>query len=909
MAAVLLLYVPVSRAEGADCDWNGRLSGVVQDPTKAVIVRASVTLTTKDKRRVSMMTDSQGTFLFSCLPSGNYTVDVVAEGFGIRRTEIKLAAGENKNIQVELRIATRHEIVTSVPTSHDDDSDPGSMTLNELQLGSLADDPEDFQRELQALAASSGGIPGQATITQDGFSGASRLPPKSAIREIRINPDLFSSEYENPPYQGGRIEIITKPGQAKYHGSVFFSTGGLPFNARDPLGHTIAPANRERYGTDFSGPLHSAQNDFSIHLEYRTLDESKAINTFSLNPQFQVVPFSDDVLSTHSQWTGLMRTDWKVSAKDNLTVSFSTHVNNSSNDGVGGTVLREAGYGTSLGEYSFRISNNDAINVKLLHLTRLGLTWKDLNQVPNSTAPALIVSGGFSGGGAASQRLRQNELDLEFGDSVLLTVKKHSLKSGVVILGKRIDARSNELFNGMFDFGGGVGPVLDEQGNPIPGSSQFLSGLEQYRRTLLGLAGGRPSNFIVGDGNPQVRFTQWRVAGFVQDDWKITDRMALSSGLRYAMETVPSSVGTLAPRLGLAWSPWRRHWMTLRARVGAFYQPIDETVVLREKQLDGSSATQTVLYSPAFATVPDFSSSAAIVQNIRQFADGVHPSRTIETQIGLDANLPAHWKLEASGYWTWGNGILRSVNVNSPFVEDVNTDPFTAPRPIAPAVNIFEYQPSGSLRGPVLFVGINQFFSKRYTLLIGYLNFDMTSDADNSGTFPQSAFSGRGEMARPGWEAKHRVFATQQLTLPGQVSLSSHLETASGLPYNITTGFDNNGDGIINDRPSIASPSDPSGIPTIFGRLTPVTVAGNVARNVGTMPWTVHLDMGLSRHFALHSKAPENSKAITISGRVSNLINHTNVTAVNTILGSPAFGQALTADVGRRIEIGGRYSF
>src|SRR5207302_122336 len=105
MAVILLLYVPVSRAEGADCDSNGRLSGVVQDPTKAVIVRASVTLTTKGKRGVSMMTDSQGTFLFSCLPSGNYTVDVVAEGFGIRRTEIRLAAAENKNIQVELRIA------------------------------------------------------------------------------------------------------------------------------------------------------------------------------------------------------------------------------------------------------------------------------------------------------------------------------------------------------------------------------------------------------------------------------------------------------------------------------------------------------------------------------------------------------------------------------------------------------------------------------------------------------------------------------------------------------------------------------------------------------------------------------------------------------------------------------------
>ncbi|HKD82615.1 MAG TPA: TonB-dependent receptor [Candidatus Angelobacter sp.] len=907
---VCLLSSTALGAWNADCDAMGQISGVVQDQTEAVIVGARVSLVVRGKQRASAVTNAQGIFVFSCLIPGDYSLKATAKGFASRQIDVHLVESEQKKIEVALRIATQHSTITAVaPSPPPESSDPGSLTLNEQQLAALADDPDDFQRELQALAATSGGIPGQATVTVDGFSNASRLPPKSAIGEVRINPDLFSSEYENPPYQGGRIEVVTKPGQTKFHGAAFFSLSGLLLNARDPLAHTEGPINRERYGADLSGPLFTKKNDFSLHVEYRTVGENKAINAFALNPQTQIVPLAEDVGSVSSQWLSSARADWQLSAKDNLITSFSVHRNHSSNDGVGGMVLPEAGYQTSQEEYALRISNNDAINAKLLHQSRVGLTWKNLDQVPNSTAPALIVEGAFSGGGAASQFQRRSEQDLELGDNLLLTHKAHSLKVGAVAVGRRIDDRSSELFNGLFDFGGGFGPALDAAGNPIPGTSQFLSGLEQYRRTLVGLAGGKPTNFVVNNGDPHVQFTQWRVAAFVQDEWKVSHRVALSSGLRYAMESTPSSLGTFAPRLGLAWSPWPKPWLILRARAGLFYQPIDESVVLRERQLDGTTTLQTILYAPEFAALPDPSTAVALVRNLRRFADDAGPSRTVETQIGLDANLPAHWKLEASGYWTWAHHVLRSVNVNSPILADVTSNPFTAPRPITPGINVFEYQSSGLLEGPVIFVGINQFSSKRYSLLIGYLNFGMTTNADNSTTFPQSAFSSRGEMARPSWEARQRVFSTAQLNLPWDVSLSSHLEAASGLPYNITTGFDNNGDGITNDRPSVAGPGDPLRILTTFGPLTPLTIEGNIPRNLGTMPATVHLDLSLSRRFALHPSVPENSRAITVVARVSNVINHTNVTAVNTILGSPAFTQPVTADAGRRIELGGRYSF
>jgi len=90
--------------------------------------------------------------------------------------------------------------------------------------------------------------------------------------------------------------------------------------------------------------------------------------------------------------------------------------------------------------------------------------------------------------------------------------------------------------------------------------------------------------------------------------------------------------------------------------------------------------------------------------------------------------------------------------------------------------------------------------------------------------------------------------------------------------------------------------------------LTINTVNGNVPRNIGTMPGTVHLDTNLSRSFSL-SGSKEHPRTFTFSGRSANLLNHTNVTAVNNILSSGAIGQPVTADTARRIEFGVRFAF
>jgi hypothetical protein len=76
------------------------------------------------------------------------------------------------------------------------------------------------------------------------------------------------------------------------------------------------------------------------------------------------------------------------------------------------------------------------------------------------------------------------------------------------------------------------------------------------------------------------------------------------------------------------------------------------------------------------------------------------------------------------------------------------------------------------------------------------------------------------------------------------------------------------------------------------------------------MPWTFYLDSNLQRTFKLtRNDKAEHPQALAVNLRSSNVLNHTNVTAVGGVLGSPLFGVPYAADNGRRVELGLRYSF
>ena len=111
------------------------------------------------------------------------------------------------------------------------DNNASAIVIKGKDLDALSDDPDELQSELTALAGPAAG-PNGAQIFIDGFTGG-QLPPKSSIREIRINQNPFSAHYDKLGY--GRIEILTKPGTDKVHGNLMVMGNDSAFNSLNPF--------------------------------------------------------------------------------------------------------------------------------------------------------------------------------------------------------------------------------------------------------------------------------------------------------------------------------------------------------------------------------------------------------------------------------------------------------------------------------------------------------------------------------------------------------------------------------------------------------------------------------------------------------------------------------------------------
>jgi hypothetical protein len=188
---------------------------------------------------------------------------------------------------------------------------------------------------------------------------------------------------------------------------------------------------------------------------------------------------------------------------------------------------------------------------------------------------------------------------------------------------------------------------------------------------------------------------------------------------------------------------------------------------------------------------------------------------------------------------------------------------------------------------------------------------NLIDDTDDSEFFtPQSAFTDAGEFAHRTGQPVWNVFGNGTFTFPEKIQLSGTFHGGGDSHYNITTGFDNNGDGDFNDRPQYAAAGTPGAVATRYGLLVASGGVGVFPRNKGVMPWTYYLDTNLERAFTLTRDAKaEHRQTLTVNVRSSNVLNHTNVTQVGGVLGSPLFGVPYAADNGRRVEAGLRYSF
>ncbi len=895
-----------AQSSTASCTDAVRIEGQVTDTSGAAIPGARLHTASGD----AAVSDSAGHYTFTCVPAGSLSITADADGFASRVERVQSVGGQLFHLDMQLAIATAS---TSVQVNADADTAEterggGTTALSQGNVNQLPDDPDDLLQQLQLLASAGGGAASSATVVVNGFQNGSSMPPKSAIASIRINPDPVSPEYEHPGASGGRIEITTKPGAEKYHGALFFTDSDASFNATDPFSVTSTPAGKRQYGFEFGGPIAAQKSGFSLSLEKRNIDEFSIVNAITLDANENQTAEHQTVSAPQALWIASARSDWQPSPKDIVTLSFDANVNSLGNQGVGGITLPEAGYERYVAEYDLRFTNTWTISPTLLHETRIGSTWKRTQQTPNSTATSLQVSGYFTSGGATTQNLNNRERDLEIDDDLMLTRGQHSFKFGAQSLGIFVHDYDPDTFNGAFAFGGGSAPVLDANNNATDVSTA-ITPIEQYRRAVLGLAGGVPTTYQLTTGAALVPYAQWRLALYGEDTFKLRPQLTLTTGLRYTLQTTPGTFANFGPRLGLAWAPGKNAAWSIHLRGGLYSMPIDAADAAQAYRLNGSRQKQVLIYSPDYAHPLASTADSISIGNQWRFVRSLMQVPVTEYAAGIERDLPHHWHPSVwyTGYSVWDD--MRPVNVNAPMVATntgVAADPaaaLLAPRPGAANLNLFEYQNSAHTHGRIFWAGVEQKGYKRWTLSLGWWNVNFLTDTST----PQSSYSDRGESARTDWQSSGAL-AEATFKLPYKIEFGNWTYWHYGMPFNITTGTDGNGDGTFNDRPAYAKAAGDGVYSTPYGLMTTNTVNGDVPRNVGTMPAIVHMYSNLSRAFDL-TRDKDNPRSITVNARTVNLLNHTNVTAVGTVVSSPSLGQGVAAEAARRIELGMRLTF
>ena len=847
-----------------------QIKGSVNDQSGAAIPGATVTVTGQGIVK-TFGTNEVGQYTISGLPPGTYTIRLTSNGFTpVERAGVEIQPGKTLMLDAQLTIASGKQEVTVAAdantVSTEASSNAGAIVLREADLQALSDDPDDLEADLQALAGPSAG-PNGGQIFIDGFSNG-KLPPKSSIREVRINQNPFSSEYDRLGF--GRIEVFTKPGTDKYRGQAFFSDSNNVFNARNPFSNNKADFQSRFFGGNPSGPI-SKKSSFFVDVERREIDDNALINATTLDSNLNPLSINQSVVTPQRLTTVSPRVDYQLTPKNTLVARYTYSQNTHDDAGVGGFSLLSQGYNTALESHNVQLTETAMVSPRAINETRVQFYRTRNDNYGNNTIPALSVADAFSGGGSQIGRSWNTDDRWEFQNYTSWTVGRHALKAGARLRYSSQSDDSSKNFGGSFAFSGGQGPLLDANyqpilgadGNPVIGQ---ITSLDRYRRTLyfqqLGYSstlirqlGGGATQFSIVGGTPLAKVAQTDLGAFVQDDWRVKPNFTLSLGLRYETQTNIHDWTDFAPRIGFAWAPGAknsRQKTVVRGGFGMFYSRFDDNYTLQTIRYNGANQAQYIVINPDFfPTIPVFSQLSALPQTITMKDPSLRAPYILQTAISVERQLPANTTVALTFTDSRVDHLYRSTVLTDPSGQLAGD-------------RVYEYQSNGILRQNQLILNVNSRLTRNISINSFYVFNHANSDTDGAGSFPANPNDLSLDYGRSSLDVRHRFMLMGSVATKYNIRFSPFIMASSGAPFNITLGQDLYGDSLLTARPAFAAdPNAPGVIVTRFGAFDPIPKPGEqiIPRNYGQGPGTFSVNFRLSKTFGFGRNRSETAAA------------------------------------------------
>jgi outer membrane receptor for ferrienterochelin and colicin len=724
---------------------------VVIDETGAGIPTATIVVTPQTGEPITFATDEKGVAASPPLPTGAAKLRVEFTGFEPYEGAVNLRRGA-MNQTVTLKIAgLTEEVVVSNESAEDLlRSSTATTTLSQEEIDALPDDEEELRLVLEEMAG-----PGGATFLMNGFRGG-RLPTRDEIRAIRFRQNSFAAD----GHDAGRtsIEIVTRP-STQFAGNVNFGFKGDAWNARNALARVETPEGEKNAQFSIRGPLVPGKTSLRFNGQANSSYESETI-----------IALDEQGNSLGTQWrnsrdrTGFTTAlEHSITDNQSLFLEFQHSQNESPGQGVGGFNLPERATRSDGRSNQLRARVQGLVGRTTLHEIRLDLNRQSSESTSYTSGPTIVVQDAFTkgGGGVNNRRLTQT---FELADNVDFTIgRRHQMRVGMLLEG-------------------GIYETFDEQNKD--GRFTFAS-LADYHA-------GRPLQFTQRLGTLDTSITQYQLGFYWQDDIRVNNRLSLGVGVRNELQSRIDDRLNLMPRIGFTLNPGGTN-TAIRGGYGIFHDWYEASLYDQTVRLNGEHQTDLLILNPGY---PDPFTGTAVEPRpggrVIASPDLKMPYQH-QVSLGIEHRLRQNWQMSVSYQALRGRNQMRSRNINAP-IDGVVPDPT---RGIVTRIESTGRSQSDRISVQSR-IGVPQ---RRINFNVSY-TYGMGKSHLTGTQLPSDSFNPDVDWGPSGQDIRHQVQMQGMLPLPYGFRVNAQFRAQSGPAYNLTTGIDDNRDGVVNDRPA-----------------------------------------------------------------------------------------------------------
>jgi Flp pilus assembly protein TadG len=535
-----------------------RISGFSRAPDGSSLPGVTVTAVNKETALTKVsVSDKNGFYQVIDLPIGFYKLSAVLDGYlPLSADNVRLSLGSSPTIDFTLlpKVSEAVTVSASRPTIEVTNTTV-SQTIQTEQLKNIPISGRDFKNLTLLLPATSIEsqrnyiqVSGQrainTNITVDGVdyndpffggnvgSAEGRAPlsmSEESIKEFSVITNGASVEFGRSG--GGFVNVVTKSGTNSVHGSGFFYWQPRDFtldfapNAAHPHGQPPADQNKQQYGVSVGGPLMKDRLFFFGSYDRQAQTVTLPINSNVLDPnifaKYPVLAGPDHYVQGRDGWVAFGRLDAQISDAHRLQARLNyadynglNGTNNSANDTLQHNGIEQMHSLSMVGTYSAQFGTS------LLNDFNFNYAHESVPRADKGLNLPEIQVGSARYGEVSFLPIISTSKRYEVADTFTYLLQNHVFKAG----GDYNDTSITQIFKGNWR---GVFVFNN--------TTDLLAGKYFQYRQFGGLGG------LTADQAGTAAFGQKEVAGFVQDQWFVNEKLTVTAGVRYELLNNPNA--------------------------------------------------------------------------------------------------------------------------------------------------------------------------------------------------------------------------------------------------------------------------------------------------------------------------------------------------------------------------------